>query len=166
MIPLYLGGTHCVLYNFSAHTSRNQYKMLENVPYLSVYMLSWTKTSVTLQNCNSSTNLSHSFQVHASQLPKNTFLGIKKRHFGRLSPKDYSLSTRINSEMPRATHHSNWSYCLDLQRVVSLDREGTVSPSPEKGWQGGGGGGGGIVVQSLSLVGFFATQGLQHVRLP
>ena len=42
--------------------------------------------------------------------------------------------------------------------MVSLDREGTVSPSPEKGWVVGVGVGV-IVVQSLSLVGLFATPG-------
>ena len=42
--------------------------------------------------------------------------------------------------------------------MVSLDREGTVSPSPEKGWVVGVEVGV-IGVQSLSLVGLFATPG-------
>lgn len=101
------GGNSLCFIILSAHTSRNQYKMPENVPYLSVYMLSWTKTSVTLQNCNSSTNLFPQSQVHASQLPKNTFLGIKKGALGGCPQRIIHLMIRITSEMPRATHHSN-----------------------------------------------------------
>lgn len=80
--------------------------MLENVPYLSVYMLSWTKTSVTLQNCNSSTNLFPQSQVHASQLPK-TPSWVLKGTLGGCPQRIIHLVIMINSEMPRATHHSN-----------------------------------------------------------
>lgn len=135
MIPLSIFGRNSLCFIIlSAHTTRNQYKMLENVPYLSVCMISWIKTSVTLQNCNSSTNLFPQSQVHSSQLPQNTFLGIKKGTLG-----GYSLSETYHLRNAKSHPSFKLSYCLDLQRVVSLDGEGTVSPSPEKGWVGGGG---------------------------
>lgn len=141
----------------SAHTSGIQYEMLENVPYLSVYMLSWTKLSVTLQKCDSSPSLSPTTPSPFFPAAQNYFPGYKKA-LGRLSQMDHSLSEKCHLRDAKSHLSFNLSCFLALQGWLLYRGRGQCLLHQRRDWCGAVAGGGSGGVGGVLLVPFLGIK--------